>query len=220
VSPNNPTGSIATTGELESLVAFCESRSLTIIADEVFRDYVHTSSACGSVADQDRVLAFSLGGLSKSAGLPQLKLSWLVVSGPAARVEDALPRLELIADSYLSVSTPVQEAAATLLDRARVVRAQIKDRLAANLECLRKVVRSDRSCELLEPEGGWSAVIRVPAIRTEEDLVVGLLNERRVLVHPGFFFDFPDEAFVVVSLLPPCEVFARGISHLVEYAGT
>jgi aspartate/methionine/tyrosine aminotransferase len=217
VSPNNPTGSVLSEAEIEGLVRLCADRSLALIGDEVFLDYVLEPAVPRSVADQDRALAFSLGGLSKSAGLPQLKLGWIVAGGPSALVEQALTRLEVIADTYLSVSTPVQEAAGTLLDAAGAIRAQIRRRIESNLGRLRLAAASHPSCEVLEPEGGWSAVVRVPAVRGEEDLVVGLLTDAQVLVHPGFFFDFPGEAYVVVSLLPVGEVFATAISRVLEY---
>jgi aspartate/methionine/tyrosine aminotransferase len=219
VSPNNPTGTVLSGEELVRASAFCEERSIALIGDEVFLDYRFGAEGPRSVVDQDRALAFSLGGLSKSAGLPQLKLAWIAVSGPSARVSEALARLEVIADAYLSVSTPVQEAAAVLLEKAPVVRRQIQERIESNLACLRSTAASFPSCEVLEPEGGWSAVIRVPAVLAEEELAVRLLNEAGVLVHPGYFFDFPHEAFVVVSLLPMRDVFVEGISRLLELAG-
>jgi aspartate/methionine/tyrosine aminotransferase len=219
VSPNNPTGTVLSGEELVRVSAFCEERSIALIGDEVFLDYRFGAEGPRSVVDQDRALAFSLGGLSKSAGLPQLKLAWIAVSGPSARVSEALARLEVIADAYLSVSTPVQEAAAVLLEKAPVVRRQIQERIESNLACLRSTSASFPSCEVLEPEGGWSAVIRVPAVLAEEELAVRLLNEAGVLVHPGYFFDFPHEAFVVVSLLPMRDVFVEGISRLLELAG-
>jgi aspartate/methionine/tyrosine aminotransferase len=209
VSPNNPTGSVITAAEHERLALFCAARSLPIIADEVFLDYPLTSAVPRSIVVDDRALTFSLGGLSKSAGLPQLKLGWIVVNGPAGDVAQALARLEVIADSYLSVSTAVQEALPNLLDHARLIRAQIQRRIGQNLARFREVAAEFPSCELLEPEGGWSAVVRVP---------LGLLHDQHVLVHPGFFFDFPREAYVVLSLLPPEDAFAEGISRLLEYS--
>jgi aspartate/methionine/tyrosine aminotransferase len=218
VSPNNPTGSVITAAEHERLALFCAARSLPIIGDEVFLDYPLTSAVPRSIVVDDRALTFSLGGLSKSAGLPQLKLGWIVVNGPAGDVAQALARLEVIADSYLSVSTAVQEALPNLLDHARLIRAQIQRRIGQNLARFREVAAEFPSCELLEPEGGWSAVVRVPAVRGEEELVLGLLHDQHVLVHPGFFFDFPREAYVVLSLLPPEDAFAEGISRLLEYS--
>jgi aspartate/methionine/tyrosine aminotransferase len=220
VSPNNPTGSVLSDEEIEHLSRICAERSLALIGDEVFLDYLLTPAAPRSVADQDRALAFSLGGLSKSAGLPQLKLGWIAASGPPALVEQALARLEVIADAYLSVSTPVQEAAGAIMNAAGVIRAQIRRRIQSNLDRLRLAAASHPSCELFEPDGGWSAVIRVPAVRGEEDLVTGLLTEAHVLVHPGFFFDFPAEAYIVVSLLPAVDDFAHGIVRVLEYASS
>jgi len=159
-------------------------------------------------------LTFGLGGLSKSAGLPQLKLGWMGIGGPDALVSAARARLELICDTYLSVATPVQHAAAALLAAARGIRAGILRRVRANYRDLASQAALDPSCTLLPADGGWSAVLRVPAIRSEEALVVALLEEDHVLVHPGYFFDFPREAFVIVSLLPEPGIFGEGVRRL------
>lgn len=220
VSPNNPTGSYLTRAEADRLLALCSARGLALIADEVFADYTLDAPAdrATDLALQDRALAFSLGGLSKSAGLPQLKLGWIVTGGPAARRDAALGALELIADSYLSVSTPVQVAAPALLGRAHLVRGRIQARVRANLARLRAEIASHPSCELLPAEGGWYAVVRVPDLRGEEALVLDLLNRERILVHPGYFFDFPRPAFIVVSLLPEPGIFAGAVARMLQVA--
>jgi aspartate/methionine/tyrosine aminotransferase len=159
-------------------------------------------------------LTFRLGGLSKTIGLPQVKLGWLAVQGPDAQVAEALDRLEFISDTYLSVSTPVQLALPRLLDRGGAVRAQILDRVRRNYAALRDIV-THPGASVLAADGGWSAVLRVPATRSEESLALDLLDRDAVVVHPGFFFDFPHEAFLVVSLLPRPEEFARG-ARLIE----
>jgi len=156
------------------------------------------------------VLTFSLGGLSKSAGLPQLKLGWIGFGGPSSKVDEALAAYEIIADTYLSVSTPVQLAARQLLDRGGGVRAQILDRVRQNYTALTRLL-SDGAATVLPIDGGWSAVIRVPATRSEEAIVLDLLEHASVAVHPGYFFDFPHEAFLVVSLLPAPDEFAHGV---------
>ncbi len=161
-------------------------------------------------------LTFWLGGLSKSAGLPQLKLGWIHVDGPKPIVDEAMQRLEVICDAYLSVSTPVQVAAPALIAAGGRIRAQIQERVRANYHALREAVTRYPAIELLHADAGWSAVLRVPSTRSEEDRVVELLERDRVLVHPGFFFDFPHEAFIVVSLLPPVEMFADGIARVLE----
>lgn len=217
VSPNNPTGSFLKRPELESLATLCAGRGLALVGDEVFADYPLRGAASDrpSVVEQQDALAFSLGGLSKSVGLPQVKLGWIAVGGPTARVNEALERLELICDTYLSVSTSVQLAASALIDAGQTVRAQIAGRIARNLEALSRRVETVPSIELLKAEGGWSAVLRVPATRSEEQLALELLRDDRVIVHPGYFFDFPHEAFVVVSLLPPCEEFDLGVERVI-----
>lgn len=215
VSPNNPTGSILRRDDREWLVTVCRERGLAIIADEVFADYLlaEPADAC-SLRAEPRVLTCVLGGLSKSAGLPQVKLGWAIVSGPGPEVAEALERLDVINDTYLSASTPVQVAAPALIAQGAVIREAIRARLRRNLDRLRVGVRECPSVTLLEPDGGWSAVLRVPAVRPEEELVLRLLDEQGVLVHPGFFFDFPHEAFVVLSLLPEPALFDEGIGRI------
>ena len=205
VNPNNPTGSFVSPGDLETVTELCQERGLALIADEVFGWYPVGGGkrARGpSVLDRPaKVLTFVLGGLSKGVGLPQLKLGWIVVDGPDATVETALARLELIGDTYLGVSTPVQLAASALLETGAVVTSQIADRIRTNAKCLRVVATDFPAVTVLPVDGGWSAVVQVPSLRSEERLVVELLERERVLVHPGYFFDFPREAFLVLSLL-------------------
>jgi alanine-synthesizing transaminase len=222
VSPNNPTGSYLKTRELDVLDVICEERGLALVADEVFADYALDApeDCVTDVALRTGVLAFTLGGLSKTVGLPQLKLGWIVVGGAPARRAPALAALELIADSYLSVATPVQVAAADLLNRGGTVRDGVLMRARQNLSILRERTRTFPGCDVLECEGGWYAVVRVPAIRSEEDLVLELLDRERILVHPGYFFDFSREAYVVVSLLPSPEVFADAAARMLQFAST
>ena len=163
-------------------------------------------------------LTFRLGGLSKSAGLPQVKLGWILIDGPDAMVREAMERLEVICDAYLSVSTPVQVAAPELIRTGAAIRAQILDRVRQNYRALVTAALRRPAIEVLNADAGWSAVLRVPSTRSEEDLVVYLLDHDDVLVHPGFFFDFPHEAFIVVSLLPEPRIFAEGVQRLLERA--
>lgn len=167
-----------------------------------------------SVLSQRRVLTFGLGGLSKSVGLPQVKLGWMALTGPEADVRAAAERLDLIGDTYLSVSTTVQLAAPWLLSAGVAVRAAIQARVEANLRAFERALASAPSCTLLPVEAGWTAVLRVPAIRPEEELVLELLERDGVLVMPGYFYDFHAEAYLVVSLLPDPEVFAAGVARL------
>ena len=217
VSPNNPTGSFVTGKELDQLAALCGGRGVAIIADEVFADYelgVGASGASGRVANRCDVLTFSLGGLSKSVGLPQVKLAWIAAGGPDAIVTEALERLEIICDTYLSVSTPIQLAASRLFEGAPLIRAQIQERIAANYRQLVERAATMSACSALRADGGWYGVLQVPSFTSEEELVVSLVTKAGVLAHPGFFFDFPGESFLVVSLLPPCHVFAEGLDRV------
>ncbi len=220
VSPNNPTGSFLKARELDWLATLCAERGLALVADDVFADYRLDApgQAITDVAARSDVLAFTLGGLSKTVGLPQVKLGWIIAGGPARERDAALASLELIADSYLSVSTPVQVAAPGLLALGGAVRGEILRRVRGNLGALRDLAGRFRACDVLTCEGGWYAVIRVPAIRTEDELVLGLLERERILAHPGYFFDFPREAFLVVSLLPPPDVFAGAAARMLQFA--
>jgi alanine-synthesizing transaminase len=220
VSPNNPTGSYLKRSEADALLALCAERGLALVADEVFADFAfgRDDRRVASVAGREEALTFALGGLSKSCGLPQLKLAWTAVSGPASVRDEALARLEVIADTYLSVGTPVQQAAPDLLRALPELQAPLRARTAANLDALRTAVRSAPEVSLLSPEGGWSAVLRVPAVLSEDEWCLRLLREDAVLVQPGYFFDFDAEAFLVVSLLTPEDVFAAGIARVLARA--
>jgi alanine-synthesizing transaminase len=221
VSPNNPTGSFVTRAEAHRLGEICRSRGWAIVADEVFADYpLDVSEApTESVMNLD-VLSFTLGGASKSLGLPQVKLGWTVVGGPEHERVRALAALEIIADAFLSVGTSVQGAAPSLLSTGGIVRDQIRRRIADNLSHAKHLVEGHPSCSLLPVEGGWSLVVRVPALRSEETLTLELLERERVLVHPGYFFDFPHEAFIVVSLIVPPDQFADGFARALSFAAT
>jgi alanine-synthesizing transaminase len=221
VNPNNPTGSFVKRDEVARLVQLCAERRIALIADEVFADYElepEAASNGGRVMEQEEALVFSLGGLSKSVGLPQVKLGWIAVAGPAALVDGALERLELVCDTYLSVSTPVQAAAAELLERGSPVRAQIRARVTANYRRLVERNAAAPACRVLRSEGGWYAVVQVPTLRSEEELVLDLLLSDGVLAHPGYFFDFPRESYLVVSLLVPEAEFSEGVERLLSRA--
>ncbi len=220
VSPNNPTGSFVTHDELDRLAALCAPRDIAIIADEVFADYELEAGAAkgaGRAASRRDALSFALGGLSKSVGLPQVKLGWMAVGGPERLVAAALERLELIGDTYLSVSTPVQMAAAELLARGADVRSQIAARVGANYRWLHAAAAAVPSCRVLGSDGGWYAVMQVPSLESEEELVVRLLTSDLVLTHPGYFFDFPRESFLIISLLPPPAIFAEGVARVLRH---
>ena len=219
VSPNNPTGSFLHRDDLTALTAVCREHGCALVGDEVFADYpLEPSPAATSVLGQGEVLTASLGGLSKSAGLPQVKLGWIGFGGPSAAVDEALASYEIVADTYLSASTPVQLAAPALIERGAAIREQIHARVRANLARLRERVRAFPSVDVLPVEGGWSAVVQVPSIVSEESLVLDLLNRDGVLVHPGYFFDFSREAFVIVSLLVQPEPFTIAIDRLLRRA--
>lgn len=218
VNPNNPTGSYVSGSELRALRELCRAHGLALIGDEVFGDYAFGPARATSVLETEDVLAFGLGGLSKSAGLPQLKLAWIGIAGPDRDVARALDGLEVVCDAYLSVSTPVQHAAGALLAAGDRIRAAILARVRENLAALRTLAARCPSVEVLNCEAGWSAILRVPRIAPEEDLVKTLLAEHYVLVHPGYFFDFPHEAFLVVSLLPPPGVFQPAVERVLSVA--
>jgi alanine-synthesizing transaminase len=202
VHPNNPTGSLVTPGEARALGEICASRGIALVSDEVFLPYPLDAAAAPSLAELDLpCLTFALGGLSKMGGMPHLKLAWIRLAGPEQAKRQALARLELVADNFLSVATPVQAALGELLDVAEVMRERIATRTRQNLDTLRRAIARHPHVECLPVQGGWSAVLRVPAVMSDEDLAIRILEDEAVLVHPGHFFDFEKEGFLVVSLL-------------------
>jgi aspartate/methionine/tyrosine aminotransferase len=220
VSPGNPTGAFLAQDEFEALDALCARRGLALVSDEVFADFALRDDPrrAATAARDGRALAFTMGGLSKSCGLPQLKLAWTAVTGPEPLRASALARLEVVTDTYLSVGTPVQVAAPRLLERLAELQAPIRARTAENLRALRDALGPASPASLLEPEGGWSAVLRVPATSSEEERTLRLLETRGVLVHPGYFFDFPAEAYLVLSLLTPPDEFREGVAGVLADA--
>jgi len=218
VHPNNPTGSFILPEDAARLGELCHARGWALIADEVFLPYPLDGGpgADRSFAAMSSCLSFSLGGLSKSVGLPQLKLGWIAVSGPAGELPAALARLEYVADAYLSVSTPVALAAPRLLERGLPVQRAIAGRCRANLARLRELAGTTPAVTVLPAGGGWSAVLRVPSLLDDEGLAVLLLESAGVAVHPGYLFDLPGEGYLVLSLLPPEELFGEGVRRLLE----
>jgi aspartate/methionine/tyrosine aminotransferase len=213
VHPNNPTGSWVDASAAERLALCAGLAPIPLIVDEVFLDFpLAPTEIYGTFATRSTGLTFTLGGLSKSRGLPQLKLSWIIVSGPDAEVATALSALEFIGDSYLSVGTPIQLGLPDILDRAAPVRDAILTRCRENLAVARGIVPRFPAVELLAPGGGWSAVVRFPRIVAEEALALELLERHGVAVHPGYFFDFPTEGYLVVSLLPEPATFETGLT--------
>jgi alanine-synthesizing transaminase len=217
VSPNNPTGTVVSTADVRALSACCSAHGLALIADEVFVDYRWPAADRHppTVLTDATCLTVSLGGLSKAVGLPQLKLAWMAVTGPDRDAQDLLDGLELVGDSFLSVGTPIQVALPAILTRGAVVRDRIRARVAGNLAALRRHLAASPAIQLLEPAGGWTAVLRVPSMGGEEALALDLLERHHVIVQPGYFYDFPTEAWLVVSLVGEPEMFARGIERIV-----
>jgi alanine-synthesizing transaminase len=215
VNPNNPTGSFVKREELRILCQICEARGIALISDEVFSGYAFAPDPerVSSVTSVDSCLAFSLSGLSKLAGLPQMKLAWIAISGPAKLRSTAMERLEWIADTYLSVGSPVQSAAARLMALGEAVQRQIRSRTAANLAFLREALAGSPA-GVLTVEGGWCATVQLPRFRSDEEWSLELLEQRNVLVQPGFFYDFDTEALLVLSLLTRSESFRDGIVQL------
>lgn len=215
VSPNNPTGNYLKRSELDSLTDL----GLPLICDEVFADYplaeAPPATAVSALSAREG-LVFTLGGLSKLAALPQLKLGWIFLGGAARLWQEALARLELITDTYLSVSTPVQHALPRLLELRAKTSDALRARLRDNLEALR-LACAHTAVTPLFVEGGWYANLRLPAVRSEESWVLELLDVEGVLVQPGWFYDFASEPFFVISLLTPQPVFAAGVRRLVEF---
>jgi len=217
VNPNNPTGSYLKRDELSQLEELCAARGLALISDEVFADFsLRVDPArVRTLVGVEGCLAFSMSGLSKIAGLPQMKLGWIVVSGPTGLRQPAKEKLEWIADTYLSVSTPVQCAAARLFLAGEAVQRQIRERCEQNLAFAREMLAGS-AMNLLDVEGGWYITLQAPRIRSQEEWVLELIERDGVLVQPGFFYDFASEAFLIVSLLTEGAVFREGLKRLVS----
>lgn len=215
VHPNNPTGHYTKRAEVEKLNAICSARELALIVDEVFLDFSLRVEQPSSFAGNRDALTFTLSGLSKTCGLPQMKAAWVVTSGPQELKRDALARLEVIADTYLSMNAPVQLALPSFLAQRRTFQEQLMGRVRRNLAELDRQLALQKVCSRLEVEGGWCAVLRVPATHSDEDLALTLLDEKGAYVHPGHFYDFPSEGYLVVSLLVEEVPFSQGMTSII-----
>jgi alanine-synthesizing transaminase len=220
VNPNNPTGHFVKASELQALNDLCSTRSLAIIADEVFLDFGFGGASPLTFATNNLALTFVTSGLSKVAGLPQMKVAWLIANGPAALKRQAIEKLEIIADTFLSPNAPVQLATPTFLELRSGFQKQLLARVRQNLKELDRQLDAQRSCSRLQVEGGWYAVLRVPATRSDEELALTLLETRDLYVHPGHFFDFPTDGYLVLSLIADEDQFAEGVRRILELAST
>jgi alanine-synthesizing transaminase len=214
VHPNNPTGHFSKPQEIARLNEICSARQMPLIADEVFLDFVLDGTCPASFAENSGALTFVMSGLSKISGLPQMKTAWLITSGPQQLKAQALARIEVIADTYLSVSAPAQLAAPLFLEQRHAFQKQVMARARRNLAELDQQLDRHPSCARLGVEGGWYAVLHVPVTRPDEDLAIALLQTRNVYVHPGHFYDFPSDGHAIVSLMTPEPEFAQGIGLL------
>ena len=214
VNPNNPTGHFVKRAEIMKLNSICSAREMAIIADEVFLDFALEGERPASFAANRGAPTFTVSGLSKICGLPQMKAAWLIASGPQEWKRETLARLEVIADTYLSVNAPVQLAIPKFLELRHAFQKQVIERVRRNLGELDRQLATQRSVSRLKVEGGWCAVLRVPATRSGEDLAIDLLSTHGVSVHPGHFYDFPSDGYVVLSLLTPNEIFGEGTKRL------
>ena len=196
---------------------FCREHNLALIVDEVFLDYAHDGGLPASFASNAEVLTFTLSGISKISALPQMKLAWIAASGPADQLQPALSRLEIIADTFLSLNAPVQLAASVLIDQRHSIQPQLLDRVRGNLAELDRQLAQQKACQRLAVEGGWYAVLRVPVTQSDEDLAIDLLRKASVLVHPGHFYDFPRDGYLVLSLITHPQQFREGINRVLKF---
>jgi len=219
VHPNNPTGSYVSAEETSALNLFCDDHDLALIVDEVFLDYVHDGVRRPSFVSNVGALTFTLSGLSKISALPQMKLAWVVASGPEGVVAKASARLEIIADTFLSMNAPIQLATAVLLGQRKQVQSILMDRIRVNIGELDRQLASTPSCTRLNVEGGWYAVVRVPVVQSDENLAVDILRKTGVVVHPGHFYDFTNDGYLVLSLITEPAVFREGVTRLLRVIG-
>jgi aspartate/methionine/tyrosine aminotransferase len=216
VHPNNPTGHFTRGWELERLNALCREHELALVADEVFLDYGLTGETPLSFTANQDALSFTLSGLSKICALPQIKVAWIVASGPPELVQTALDRLDVIADTYLSPNAPVQWAIPELLQTRQPIQRQLRERSLRNLRELDEQLATAKMTSRLALDAGWYAVLRTPSTRSDEDVAIALLEQESVLIHPGHFFDFPGAGYLVASLIAPEEDFREGISRILR----
>jgi len=216
VNPNNPTGSYITEEELEVLKEICEEHGLTLICDEVFWEFVLDKQKHPTLLQYEQTPTCVLGGLSKTLGLPQMKLGWLILRGPQTWKNQAQQRLEIIADTYLSVNTPTQNALAAWLSLQKELFGPLYERVQSNWAFLVDEVSTIKSTQLLSSQGGWYVVLSVPSVRSEEEWVLKLLSKYHVLVHPGYFYDFWEGTHLVISLLPESNIFHEGVQRLLS----
>lgn len=216
VHPNNPTGSYVQAHEAELLNAFCRKHGLALIVDEVFIDYAHDGKSRFSFAASRDVLTFTLSGLSKIAALPQMKVAWMLLSGPEAEASAAMARMEVIADTYLSMNAPIQWATPVLLQQRSDIQRQLLERVLGNLAELDRKLSVQKACQRLHVEGGWYAILRVPVTKSDEDLVIEVLQEESILIHPGHFYDFPKDGYLILSLITPEAEFAEGVRRVLQ----
>lgn len=214
VHPNNPTGSYLRREEVDRLSQICRARQLALIVDEVFLDYSFTPDCPFSLASNQACLTFTLSGLSKISALPQMKVAWVAVSGPEGQTHVALQRLEVIADTYLSLNSPSQLAFPTLLAQRSAIQPQIRNRVLQNRAEIEAQLLRQSGISLLDAQGGWYAIFKLPPGASDEAFAIRLLQEHHTLVHPGHFYDFPADNFVVVSLITPTPAFRQGLSSL------
>ncbi|HEY1901107.1 MAG TPA: pyridoxal phosphate-dependent aminotransferase [Terracidiphilus sp.] len=217
VHPNNPTGHFTKTWEVEELARLCEEFDLSLIVDEVFLDFGFANQASSFAAGLDGIPVFVVSGLSKIAGLPQMKAAWIVATGPQAAA--TLDRLEIIADTFLSLNAPVQCALPAWLGEREAIQSQIRTRVSVNLAELDRQLKNAPSVHRLEVEGGWYATLRIPALESDEQTVLALL-ERGVWLQPGYFFGMAESGWLVVSLLAPETEFSTGVTCLIDYLRT
>jgi alanine-synthesizing transaminase len=217
VHPNNPTGHFTKLHERRQLEELCAKHGLALIVDEVFLDYSLTDGTAQSFAmGPHPALTFVLSGMSKIAGLPQMKAAWIAAFGPQPELAEALSRLEIIADTFLSMNAPVQNALPCWMEQRHSIQQQISKRTSGNLQSLDELLARQHMVSRLDVEGGWYAVLRVPAIQRDEELAVDIIQSRGVSVHPGHFFGFSSKGWLVVSLLTPQEEFRQGIEMILS----
>jgi alanine-synthesizing transaminase len=217
VHPNNPTGSYVKPHEAAELNRMCAESGMAILADEVFLDYSLGEGSPPTFSSNADVLTFTLSGLSKISALPQMKVAWIATSGPVPLKVEALARLEVVADTYLSMNLPVQLAVPAMLAERRSIQDQLLQRIRTNLGTLDTKLASQNLCQRLAIGGGWYAALRVPVLGTDEEMAIALLRETGVLLQPGHFYNFPTQGYMIASLITPCDEFAEGIGRVLRY---
>lgn len=223
INPNNPTGSYVKASEREAIVRLCHDHEVAIIADEVFYDYdLEPFDGNARLAGETGTLTFALDGFSKTLAAPHAKVGWIQVSGPAAEVDEAKRRLDVVADDYLPMSEIIAKQIPAMLGAAAAQTARVRERVQTNLAALHTMLDDDEQgmVSVLRAEGGWNVLLRVPSVLDENELVLSMIEKHGISGQPGYFFDMTSNGYLAISLLPEPDEFRHNVQTVLDTVNT